>query len=58
MLPAGSIMVILLGSDLTPDFSVNGRLVSFYVHLIPRRAGDLESPRGGVCHVILGKRHY
>jgi len=29
-----------------------------HVHLIPRRAGDVESPRGGVCHVIPGKVHY
>ena len=29
-----------------------------HIHLIPRRAGDVESPRGGVRHVIPGKGHY
>lgn len=29
-----------------------------HVHLIPRRAGDVENPRGGVRHVIAGKGLY
>jgi len=29
-----------------------------HIHLIPRRYGDVESPRGGVRHVIPGKDHY
>ena len=29
-----------------------------HVHLIPRRKGDVENPRGGVRHVIAGKGHY
>jgi diadenosine tetraphosphate (Ap4A) HIT family hydrolase len=29
-----------------------------HVHLIPRRAGDVESPAGGVRHLIPGKGHY
>ncbi len=29
-----------------------------HIHLIPRRSGDVESPRGGVRHVIPGKGHY
>jgi len=29
-----------------------------HVHLIPRRAGDVENPRGGVRHVISGKGYY
>jgi ATP adenylyltransferase len=29
-----------------------------HVHLIPRRRGDVENPRGGVRHVIAGKGHY
>ena len=29
-----------------------------HVHLIPRRRGDVESPRGGVRHLIPGKGHY
>jgi ATP adenylyltransferase len=29
-----------------------------HVHLIPRRKGDVENPRGGVRHVISGKGYY
>ena len=29
-----------------------------HVHLIPRRKGDVENPRGGVRHVITGKGYY
>lgn len=29
-----------------------------HVHLIPRRKGDIENPRGGVRHVIAGKGFY
>ena len=29
-----------------------------HVHLIPRRKGDVESPRGGVRNVIPHKGHY
>ena len=29
-----------------------------HIHLIPRRAGDVPSPRGGVRHVIPGKGSY
>jgi len=29
-----------------------------HVHLIPRREGDVENPRGGVRHVISGKGSY
>jgi ATP adenylyltransferase len=29
-----------------------------HVHLIPRRKGDVESPRGGVRHVIPAKGNY
>jgi diadenosine tetraphosphate (Ap4A) HIT family hydrolase len=29
-----------------------------HVHLIPRRHGDVESPRGGVRGVIPGKQGY
>lgn len=30
----------------------------FHMHLIPRRAGDAENPRGGVRAVIPGKADY
>jgi ATP adenylyltransferase len=29
-----------------------------HIHLIPRREGDVEDPRGGVRHVIAGGRRY
>ena len=29
-----------------------------HVHMIPRRFGDVENPRGGVRHVIPGKGNY
>ena len=29
-----------------------------HVHLIPRRRGDVEDPRGGVRHLIPGKGYY
>jgi len=29
-----------------------------HVHLIPRRKGDVENPRGGIRHIIEGKGFY
>lgn len=29
-----------------------------HVHLIPRRKGDVENPRGGIRHIIAGKGFY
>ena len=29
-----------------------------HIHLIPRRKGDIENPRGGVRGVILSKQKY
>ena len=29
-----------------------------HIHLIPRRAGDVENPQGGVRSVIPNKQHY
>jgi len=29
-----------------------------HTHLIPRRKGDVEAPRGGVRHVIPNKGYY
>ena len=29
-----------------------------HIHLIPRRPGDMENPRGGVRGVIPAKQHY
>ncbi|MBI5595791.1 MAG: HIT domain-containing protein [Elusimicrobia bacterium] len=33
-------------------------VMHLHVHLIPRRPGDMEDPRGGVRHVIPGKGRY
>ncbi len=30
----------------------------FHCHLIPRYTGDMENPRGGVRHCIVGKGNY
>ena len=38
---------------------VAGQTVMYpHVHLIPRRTGDMEDPRGGVRHVIPSKGNY
>jgi len=29
-----------------------------HIHLIPRRHGDVENPRGGVRHIIADKGYY
>ena len=29
-----------------------------HIHLIPRRKGDVENPRGGIRHLIPGKGYY
>ena len=33
-------------------------IIHCHIHLIPRRSGDVENPRGGVRHTIPGKGHY
>lgn len=39
--------------------SVAGQTVFHaHAHLIPRRAGDVDNPRGGVRHIIPGKGTY
>ena len=30
----------------------------FHCHLIPRRDGDVEDPKGGVRHAVVGKGYY
>lgn len=38
---------------------VAGQTVMYpHIHMIPRRAGDMEDPRGGVRHVIPSKGNY
>lgn len=57
----------ILSEDLTVDgFNIGmnagesaGQTVFHcHIHLIPRRLGDVENPRGGVRHLIPGKGYY
>lgn len=57
----------LVESELTPDGynigmncgeSAGQTVFHFHCHLIPRYAGDMENPRGGVRHVIPSKGSY
>lgn len=56
-----------LSSDLRPDgwnIGVNDgaaagqTVMHVHVHLIPRFAGDVSDPRGGVRHCVIGKGYY
>ena len=38
--------------------SAGQTILHAHLHLIPRRHGDVENPRGGVRHVIPGKGYY
>ena len=41
------------------DGAAAGQTINhLHIHLIPRRKGDVENPRGGVRHVIPGKGDY
>ena len=45
-----------IGQNVGPEA---GQTVPYpHVHLIPRRKGDMEDPRGGVRHVIPNKGNY
>jgi diadenosine tetraphosphate (Ap4A) HIT family hydrolase len=33
-------------------------VMQFHCHLIPRYSGDVENPRGGVRHSVIGKGYY
>ncbi len=57
----------LVESEFTPDGynigmncgeSAGQTVFHFHCHLIPRYAGDMENPRGGVRHVIPSKGSY
>ena len=57
---------LLLGDDSIKGFNIGmnsgavaGQTVFHcHIHLIPRREGDVENPRGGVRHLIPGKGYY
>jgi len=33
-------------------------VMQFHCHLIPRYTGDVDNPRGGVRHAVIGKGYY
>jgi diadenosine tetraphosphate (Ap4A) HIT family hydrolase len=33
-------------------------VMHFHCHLIPRYKGDIENPRGGVRHSVIGNGYY
>jgi len=66
-----SLLTIIRGKILETDLRVEGFNIGWncgepagqtifhaHVHLIPRRHGDVENPRGGVRHLIPGKGSY
>jgi len=38
--------------------SAGQTVMQFHCHLIPRYTGDVENPRGGVRHSVIGKGYY
>jgi len=65
------LLLLLKSKILQKDISVTGfnigmncgedagqTIMHAHIHLIPRRKGDVEDPRGGVRHVIPGKGNY
>lgn len=65
------LMILARGDILRDDALVDGFNVGMnagavagqtifhcHIHLIPRRSGDVENPRGGVRHLIPGKGSY
>lgn len=71
VIACNSLLRILRTEALDSDVSIKGFNVGMnsgivagqtifhcHIHLIPRREGDVENPRGGVRHVIPGKGNY
>jgi len=71
LLACDSLLKIIKKETLESDSSIEGFNIGMnsglvagqtifhcHIHLIPRRAGDVENPRGGVRHVIPGKGNY
>lgn len=38
--------------------SAGQTVMQFHCHLIPRYSGDVDNPRGGVRHSVIGKGYY
>jgi diadenosine tetraphosphate (Ap4A) HIT family hydrolase len=71
LLACDSLLRIIRKEALETDVSIEGFNIGMnsglvagqtifhcHIHLIPRREGDVEKPRGGVRHVIPGKGSY
>ena len=71
LLACDSLLRIIRKEALETDVSIEGFNIGMnsglvagqtifhcHIHLIPRREGDVENPRGGVGHVIPGKGSY
>ena len=71
LLACDSLLRIIRKEALETDVSIEGFNIGMnsglvagqtifhcHIHLIPRREGDVENPRGGVRHVIPGKGSY
>lgn len=71
LLACDSLLKIIKNDVLESDSSIEGFNIGMnsglvagqtifhcHIHLIPRRAGDVENPRGGIRHVIPGKGNY
>ena len=71
LLASNNMLEAIRKSILTADTTVEGFNIGMnagavagqtifhcHIHLIPRRAGDVENPRGGIRHLIPGKGSY
>jgi ATP adenylyltransferase len=48
-------MVVAFNIGMNAGRAAGQTIFHCHIHLIPRREGDVENPRGGVRHVIPGK---
>jgi ATP adenylyltransferase len=51
-------MVVAFNIGMNAGRAAGQTIFHCHIHLIPRREGDVENPRGGVRHVIPGKGFY
>jgi len=51
-------MVTAFNIGMNAGLAAGQTIFHCHIHLIPRRAGDVVNPRGGVRHIIPGKGFY
>ena len=51
-------MVTAFNIGMNAGLAAGQTIFHCHIHLIPRRAGDVANPRGGVRHIIPGKGFY